>query len=237
MLNFDGKVAMVTGGGRGIGAVICKTFARQGAAVGIIDLCAENALKVQNEIRQAGGQALAVQCDITKEADVIAAVQSLEHAFGKVDILVNNAAVFRGGYLHEMELSDWQIPIRVTLDGTFLCCKHVLPGMKARKYGKIVSVCSAAIVHAFPTYGAYAAAKSGLLGYSLTLQEEVRADKINVNTIMLGLTNTDDVKQRATIDPEKMLQPQDVANAIVFLCSDEACGFKGAVLEHFGDYK
>lgn len=236
-MGFEGKVALVTGSGRGIGEVTAKLFAHKGAAVVILDLSLENALKVQDDITKAGGRALAVQCDITNEEDVILAVAAAVKEFGKVDILVNNAAVFRGGYLDEMELSAWQVPIRVTLDGTFLCCKHVLKGMKERKYGKIVNISSAAILHPFPTYGAYAAAKSGLLGYSQTLQEEVRAYQINVNTVILGLTNTEDVSERATIPPDDMLQPIDVANTIVFLCSDEARGFKGAALEHFGDYK
>ena len=227
VLDFTGKVAMVTGGGGGIGEVLCKKFADYGAAVGIVDVNEAQAKRVQQEIEAAGGKALALPCDITNEDSVTKTVEALERAFGRVDCLVNCAAVFRGGYLDEMSLSDWQIPIRVILDGTFLCTKHVLGGMKQRQYGKIVNICSAAINNPFLTYGAYAAAKSGLYGYMKTLQEEVRPYKINVNTLALGLTNTADVKQRATLPEEEMLQPEDVANAITFLCSDEARGFEG----------
>jgi len=236
ILNFDGKVAMVVGGGGGIGEVLCQKFASYGAAVGIVDVNEANALRVEQEITAAGGKAIALQCDITNEDSVIAAVNKLVSTFGPVDCLVNGAHVFRGGYLDEMSLADWQIPIRVILDGTFLCTKHVLKSMKERKYGKIVNICSAAINNPFLTYGAYAAAKSGLYGYMKTLQEEVRPYQINVNTIALGLTNTADVKQRATLPEEEMLQPEDVANAITFLCSDEARGFKGSYLEFTGDH-
>ena len=236
ILDFNGKAAMITGGGGGIGEELCRKFAGYGAAVGIVDINYENALRVQKQIEDAGGKALAVACDVTNEASVREAVASIEGRFGRIDQLVNAAFVFRGGYLDEMELSEWQLVVRVVLDGTFLCTKHVLRGMKERKYGKIVNICSAAINHPFLTYGAYAAAKSGLLGYGMTLQEEVRPYGINVNTILLGLTNTADVRQRATLPPEEMLQPSDVANAISFLCSDEARGYKGSVHEFFGDH-
>ncbi|MDD6347409.1 MAG: SDR family NAD(P)-dependent oxidoreductase [Lachnospiraceae bacterium] len=227
---------MVTGGGRGIGEALCRKFASYGAAVGILDVNGDNALQVEKSILGAGGQALAIKCDITDEDAVAGAVASLEKRFGKVDILVNNAAVFRGGAVDEMSLEDWHVPIKVILDGTFLCCKHVLPGMKARRYGKIVSICSAAVTHPFLTYGCYAAAKAGLIGLNNTMQEEVRPFGINTNVIMLGLTNTEDVRQRATLPEEEMLQPEDVAHAITFLCSDEGRGFKGAALEFFGDH-
>lgn len=235
-MEFSGKTAMVTGAGRGIGEEIAKMFAAQGAAVAIIARTAADAERVASEIRASGGNALAAVCDVSVEEDVIQTVSTIEEAFGSVDILVNNAAVFRGGYLDELTLEDWHVPFQVTMDGTFLCCKHVLKGMKERHWGKIINIASAAISHPFKTYGAYAAAKSGLLGFGITLQEEVRGDGIHVNTVVLGLTNTADVRQRAALPPEEMLQPADVANVVTFLASDRARGFKGAALELFGDH-
>ena len=227
---------MVTGAGRGIGEEIAKMFAAQGAAVAIIARTAADAERVASEIRASGGNALAAVCDVSVEEDVIQTVSAIKEALGSVDLLVNNAAVFRGGYLDELTLEDWHVPFQVTMDGTFLCCKHVLKGMKERHWGKIINIASAAISHPFKTYGAYAAAKSGLLGFGITLQEEVRGDGIHVNTVVLGLSNTADVRQRAALPPEEILQPADVANVVTFLASDRARGFKGAALELFGDH-
>lgn len=236
ILDFSGKVAMITGGGGGIGEDLCKKFASYGAMVGVLGNHSENIERVCRDIINAGGKALPLKCDVTDEESVKAAVTELQASYGKIDILVNNAFVFRGGRIDEMSLEDWKVPISVILDGAFLCCKHVLPGMKERQYGKIVNIGSAAASHPFLTYGCYAAAKSGLIGFNNTLQEEVRPYKINTNVIMLGLVNTAESKKRAFLPEDEMLQTEDVANAVTFLCSDEGRGFKGAILDFFGDH-
>lgn len=236
ILDFNGKVVMITGGGGGIGAELCKRFASYGAAVGIAGRRFENIDKVRQDIEADGGKAMAIQCDVTDEVSVKAAVEKLNEAYGKIDILVNNAAVFVGSKIDEMSHEDWRKPMDVILDGTFHCCKHVLPGMKERRYGKIVSMCSAAVNHPFPEFTCYAAAKSGLIGFNNTMQEEVRPYNINTNIILLGLTNTEEVQARNTIPAEEMLQTSDVANLVTFLCSEEGRGFKGASLEFYGDH-
>ena len=236
-MDFKGMSALITGAGRGVGSEIARQFALRGARVGLVSRTMNQLEGVRDEILRLGGEAIALCCDIAEEDQVERAVAKMNEAFGKVDVLVNNAAVFRGGMVDELSLEDWRIPIRVILDGTFLCTKHVLPGMKARGFGRIINISSAAVTHPFVTYSAYAAAKAGLLGFSRTLMEEVRPFGVTVNTIMLGLTNTDEVKQRASIPPEKMLQPVDVANTILFLASDAGSGYKGATLELFGDYQ
>lgn len=232
---FTDKVVMLTGAGKGVGRETARRFAAAGARVGLIARTQRDIQTLEEEIRRSGGQAMALCCDVSQERDVAAAVSGLESAWGGVDILVNNAAVFRGGMVDELSLEDWQVPLRVILDGTFLCCKYVLPGMKRRRYGKIVNIASSAVVHAFPGYSAYAAAKGGVVAFGRTLTEEVRSYGINVNTIVLGLTNTAEIQQRAAIAPEKMLQPAEVADTIMYLSSDEARGFKGSALEFFGD--
>lgn len=236
-MEWKHMAALITGAGRGVGTAIARQFARRGAAVGLVSRTEAELIRLRDEIETQGGRALALRCDVTEEADVARAIAAMNDAFGSVDVVVNNAAMFRGGPVDEMTLADWQIPIRVILDGTFLCCKHALPGMKARGFGRIINISSAAVVHPFPTYSAYAAAKAGLLGFTRTLMEEVRPYGITANAILLGLTNTDEVKQRASIPGEKMLQPQDVANTVLFLASEEGRGYKGATLELWGDYK
>lgn len=235
-MEFSNRVVMLTGAGKGVGRTTAKQFAAAGARVGLIARTQTDIQSLEEEIRQSGGQARAIPCDVSKESEVRNAVKALEDIWGGVDILINNAAIFRGGKVDELSLEDWQAPMRVILDGTFLCCKYVLPGMKARRYGKIVNIASSAAQHAFPGYSAYAAAKGGVVSFGITLMEEVRDYGLNVNTIILGLTNTAEVKQRTSIPKEKMLQPTDVANTIMYLSSDEARGFKGAALEFFGDY-
>jgi NAD(P)-dependent dehydrogenase (short-subunit alcohol dehydrogenase family) len=236
-MDFYGKTVLITGAGKGVGAETARQFAKKGAKVGLIARTEADILAVQAQIASEGGEALAIKCDVSSEQDVIIAVNRMEKEYGGVDILVNNAAVFRGGYVDELSLDDWHYPIQVILDGTFLCCKHVIPGMKRKGFGRIVNIASSAISHPFPTYSAYATAKAGLLGFGTTLTEEVREYGINVNTIILGLTNTAEVKQRASIPEDKMLQPRDVANVIMMLASEVGKGFKGAALELFGDYK
>lgn len=239
-MDFTGKVVMITGSGRGIGAEIARNFAARGASVVVLSRTEAQAEKVAASITEKGGRALALACDVSSEEDVRRTVAAVKAHFGPVDILVNNAGVFRGAYMDEMSLEDWHTPFRTILDGTFLCCREVLGDMKARKNGKIVNIASAAARFPFETFGAYAAAKAGLLAYSMDLQEEVRAYGINVNSIVLGLTNTAEVQNREELNSgvprDKMLQPIDVANAVMFLSSDMARGMKAAALELYGDY-
>lgn len=235
-MQISDSVVMITGAGQGIGECTAKAFARKGAKVALLARTEKNVVRVADEICTAGGEAIPIACDVSSEEDVKNAVRQIEEKYGRIDVLVNNAASFRGGFADEMSLEDWQYVIRIILDGTFLCCKYTLPGMKERKYGRIINISSAAISHPFKTYSCYAAAKAGLLAYTKTVQEEVREYGINMNCLILGLIHTEEVKKRNNFDWNKLLQPDDVANSILFLASDEGRGYKGTSLELFGDY-
>ena len=236
-MKISDSVVMITGAGQGIGEQTARRFAAAGAKVGLIARTESKVAKIRDEIVAAGGDAIAIRCDVSNEEDVINAVKTMEEAYGRIDVLVNNAASFRGGLVEEMSLEDWQYVIRIILDGTFLCCKYTLPGMKERRYGRIINICSAAVSHPFKTYSCYAAAKSGLLAFTKTAQEEIREYGINMNCLTLGLIHTEEVKKRNNFDWDLLLQPDDVANSIMFLASDEGRGYKGAAREVFGDYQ
>ena len=236
-MKLSESVVMITGAGQGIGAHAARQFAAEGAKVGLLARTESKVQEICDEIRAAGGDAIAIRCDVANEEDVKNAVAKMEEVYGRVDVVVNNAASFRGGFVEEMSLEDWQFVTRIILDGTFLCCKYTIPGMKKRGYGRIINISSAAISHPFKTYSCYAAAKAGLLSFSKTVQEEVREYGININCLILGLINTDEIKKRNDFDWSKLLQPEDVANSILFLASDAGRGYKGAALELFGDYQ
>jgi len=236
-MNFVDKTVMITGASKGIGAVAAKAFAANGANVAMLARSENELISLQNQIENQGRHAIGIRCDVTSETEVIDSIEKIESKYGKIDILVNNAAVFIGGNIEDYSIEDWRYSLSVILDGTFLCSKYVLPGMRERAYGKIINIASSAIYHPFKSYGGYATAKAGLIGFTNTLNEEVKEYNINVNTIILGLTNTDEVKKRTTIPEEKMLQPSDVANVIMMLSSKTGSGFKGAALELYGNYK
>lgn len=235
-MKISDSVVLITGAGQGIGEETAKQFAKAGAKVGLIARTESNVIRIQDEIIAEGNEAVAIRCDVSNEDDVINAVKIMEEKYGRVDVLVNNAASFRGGLVEDMSLEDWQYVTRIILDGTFLCCKHTIPGMKQRQYGRIINICSAAVSHPFKTYSCYAAAKAGLLAFTKTAQEEIREYNINMNCLILGLIHTEEVKKRNSFDWDKLLQPNDVANSILFLSSDEGRGYKGTALELFGDY-
>lgn len=236
-MELSEQVVMITGAGQGIGEQTACDFAAKGARVAILNRTPEKGDRVAEKIKKSGGSAIAITCDVASEEDVINAVKTTEREYGRIDVLVNNAASFRGGLAEEMSLADWRYVTSIILDGTFLTCKYTIPGMKKRGYGRIINISSAAVSHPFKTYSCYAAAKAGLLAYSRTVQEEVRDYGININSLVIGLTNTAEIKKRNDFNWNRLLQPGDIAKSIMFLASEEGRGYKGAALELFGDYQ
>jgi len=226
------KVALITGSARGTGAGIARVFAREGASVVINQVREEgNPQSVLEEIQTAGGKALCVKADITDEAQVREMVKKAEEAFGTVDILVSNyaAAIPRKGF-QETTWADWQAQIDTTLKAAFLCTQAVLPGMKARRWGRIISVNTIGIHQPALHYHGYTAAKTAMLGFTRNLAVEVGQDNITVNIVSPGLTLTEEVKAMLTAEAQEKHEKQvplrrsgtveDTANATLFFASE-----------------
>ncbi len=242
---FGGQVALVTGGGRGIGAATAKRLAAEGAAVGITDIDLGPAEEVASEIRGAGGKALPLSCDVTRRADVETAVARVAGEFGRLDILVTCAGVTRDNLLHKMTDDDWDGVIDTHLKGTFLAVQAAQKHMVAQKHGKIVLISStSALGNRGQTN--YSTAKAGLQGMARTLAIELGRFHINVNVVAPGFVETrmtrgvaerigmdyETMKQAvaATIPLGRVGQPEDVAAAIAFFCSEEASFITGQTL-------
>ncbi|GMA49787.1 3-oxoacyl-ACP reductase [Alicyclobacillus contaminans] len=245
MANLAGRTAMVTGAARGIGAATAKRLARDGAKVAVVDLNEAACEAVVAEIRTAGGEALAVTCNVADAGQVEAAVENIVSTFGSLDILVNNAGVIRDNLLFKMTDDDWDTVMNVHLRGHFLCSRAAQRHMVANRFGKIVNVSSTS---ALGNRGQanYAAAKAGIQGFTKTLAIELGQFNINVNAVAPGFIDTDMTKQTAErmgISPDEFKaymakeiplrrigQPEDVANVIAFLCSEDASFVSGQVI-------
>jgi len=249
MHRFEGRTVVVTGGGGGIGGAACRRFAAEGARVAVLDLNAEAAEKVAAGIRDAGGSALAVRCDITDRASVDAAVSRTEAELGVIDVLVNNAGwdIFRP--FTKTDPVQWDKLIAINLTGALHMHHAVLPGMAARKSGRIVNVASDAARVGSSGEAVYAACKGGLVAFSKTIAREHARHGITVNVVCPGPTDTAlfaDYKEGAG-NPEKLIeaftraiplgrigQPDDLPGAIVFFASDDARYVTGQVLSVSG---
>jgi NAD(P)-dependent dehydrogenase (short-subunit alcohol dehydrogenase family) len=238
---FQDKVAIITGAGRGLGAQYAQDLAGEGAIVAIWDIHAANLEKVRQNIEAKGGRAIPSTTDITDPAQIERTVSEIVHQFGRVDILINNAAFHKSQPVVETSLEDWKMQIDTNLNGTFYCIKAVLPHMLREQYGKILNIASAAAKVYFPGFAAYAASKAGIVSLSNVLSEEVKYQNINVNSIFLGMTNTEYTRERinhdaaVTISLDEMLQPHEVSKVVLFLVSDEASPIKGAAVDVFGN--
>jgi 2-hydroxycyclohexanecarboxyl-CoA dehydrogenase len=249
MQRFENKTVIVTGGGGGIGGATCRRFGREGARVAVSDLNLEAARKVAADIQQAGGRAEALECDITRRPSVDAAVAAAESKLGPIDVLVNNAGwdVFRP--FTKTEPAQWDKLIAINLTGALHMHHAVLPGMSARKSGRIVNIASDAARAGSSGEAVYAACKGGLVAFSKTIAREHARHGITVNVVCPGPTETAlfaDYKEGAG-NPEKLEeafrrsiplgrigQPDDLPGAILFFASDDAAYVTGQVLSVSG---
>jgi NAD(P)-dependent dehydrogenase (short-subunit alcohol dehydrogenase family) len=236
---LPGKVAIVTGAAQGIGRAIALALARAGSDVVAADLNLAGAEAVAGECRALGRRALAAGCDVAEAEQVSALVERALAGFGHIDILVNNAGIQIRARVTEMRLEDWDRTLAVNLRGCFLCTRAVLPHMLGRGAGHIINISSDSGKHGWPTGSAYCASKFGILGFTEAVAAEVMHAGVHVNAICPGgvVTAMSDHKTTADgkpYDRSNYLQPEDVAEVVVFLASDAARAFYGAALDAWG---
>jgi len=230
------RVALVTGAARGIGRAIAIDLAKEGANV-IVNYrsrpdAAEEVVKVIKEI---GREAISVKADVASEHEVKSMVDQLIEKFKRIDILVNNAALHRGGRVQKLSPEDWDLVINSVLKGAFNCCRYVVPLMVQQEYGRIINISSDAGLHGYPGDTAYGGAKAGLIGFTKSLAKEVAKKKITVNVVIPGFLQTDMTsvlftsEERLNREIERIPlgrpgKPEEVAELVSFLA------FKGSYI-------
>lgn len=235
MARLDGKVALVTGAAQGIGAVFAKGMAAEGAKVAISDL--DSGRTIVDIIKQAGGEALDVPADVADEASIAAAVQKTVAEFGRLDILVNNAAIFtmvERKKFDEIPQDEWDRVMAVNVRGVWLAAKSAVPEMRKNGYGKIINISSGRAFKGSTHFLHYDASKAAVLGITKSLARELGADNICVNALAPGSTASENVMKRSTDLGSSMAgtvnsralkrveTPEDLLGACVFLASPES---------------
>jgi len=223
------RTAIVTGGGRGIGKAISLGFAREGARVVVAARSADQIDAVVGEIRDFGGTAVPVQCDVANEAAVEALVERTLSEFGSVHILVNNAGIGKARPVWGLTRKAFEEVLQVNLVGSFLCTKHVWKPMKEAGGGSIVNVASLAGTVGYPMLSAYCASKWGQIGLTKSCAEEGKEHNIRVNAIAPGKGDTA-IRAGITEDKSRILKPDDHVGPCVFLASEESRYVTGQVI-------
>ncbi len=238
-MRLKDKVALITGGARGIGRAIAMTFAKEGADIVVADVNLEIAQKTASEIELLGRKALALEMDVTNYEKVEEGINKILDKMGKVDILVNNAGITKDNLLLRMSQADWDAVINVNLKGTFNCIKAVCRPMIKQRSGRIISIASIIGLMGNPGQANYAASKAGIIALTKTVAKELASRNINANAVAPGFIQTEmtaglaeDIKKKMleAIPLAKLGSPSDVANLCLFLASDESSYITGQTI-------
>jgi 3-oxoacyl-[acyl-carrier protein] reductase len=229
---LQGKVAIITGASRGIGRAIARELAKFGASVVVNYASSSQAAdELVSEITQAGGSAIALAADVSKEEQVDALINAAIEKFNRLDILVNNAGITRDTLLLRMKPEDWQAVIDINLTGVFLCTRAASKIMLKQRSGRIINITSVAGLMGNPGQANYSAAKAGVIGFTKTVAKELASRGITVNAVAPGFIATD---MTSNLDAEGILkyiplgrygQPEDIAGMVRFLAADPAAGY------------
>jgi 3-oxoacyl-[acyl-carrier protein] reductase len=235
VVNLNGKIAIVTGAGHGIGKEIALNLARSGAEVVVTDV-SDKIFEVGKEIESVGSKAFPVKCDVTDAKEAVAIEDKVLGKYERIDILVNNAGIYPQKPFLEMTNEDWNKVIGINLNGAFHCTKAVIPKMVEQKYGKIINIASiAGAVIGYMNLAHYSASKAGIVGFTKSLALEMAQYKININAIAPGPIDIGGIPAGSelvqqiikTIPIGRMGLPIDIANLVVFLASDESSFITG----------
>ncbi|TMA56944.1 MAG: glucose 1-dehydrogenase [Deltaproteobacteria bacterium] len=247
-MRIKDKVALVTGGSRGIGRAICLRLATEGAKVAVVDILEQEAAQTAEEIKAKGAQALALKTDVTQLDQVRACVQKIKDTWGAVDVLVNNAGWDKVEPFVDSQPATWDKVIAINLKGPINFCHAVIPQMIERGAGKIITISSDAGRVGSTGEAVYSACKAGVIGFSKTLARELARSKINVNVVCPGPTDTALLKQvtagergariieamTKAVPFRRLGQPEEIANAVAFFASPDADFVTGQVLSVSG---
>jgi meso-butanediol dehydrogenase / (S,S)-butanediol dehydrogenase / diacetyl reductase len=235
------RIALITGAGSGIGEATALLFAEEGARIVAVDLRLERAQRTVKAIKAAGGEAMAIAADVSNADEVTAMAQRVLDEWGRVDILVNNAAISQGDDIRTIDEATWDLNLGVVLKGPFLCSKEFVPGMIERRRGVIINIAS---VNGLTGLGEepYSAAKAGLLNLTQNMAIKYGQYNVRANAICPGTVRTPIWQERVEQDPEiferlaawyplgRVGEPEDIAKAALFLASDDAAWITGAIL-------
>jgi 3-oxoacyl-[acyl-carrier protein] reductase len=240
------SVAVITGAGQGIGREIAVAFSMRDTHVAIADIHGANAVKVKDEIQNAGKTALAIEADVSSEESVTLMIEQTLKEFGTIDVLINNAGIYPSASIEELTAESWNRVIGTNLTGQFLCSRAVVPTMLEKKKGRVINLSSTTAFRGARNGAHYAASKAGIIGFTKALALELAPTGITVNAICPGLTDTAQPRGHLT-DKElyakkdrvplgRIAQPRDIVGPVLFLASDKAAHITGqTVLVNGGD--
>lgn len=247
---LHGRTAVVTGAGRGIGEAVARALAEAGAHVLLAARSLEAVEAVASAIRESGGTAWAVACDVTDEASVEALAEAARERLGHVDVLINNAGASSSAPVHRIEREEWDRLIAVNATGVFLCTRAFLPAMRERGWGRVVTIASVAGLHGAKYIAAYTAAKHAAVGFTRAAAAEIAGTGVTVNAVCPGYVDTEMTRRSverivertgrtpeqaleailATSSQHRLVQPDEVAHNVLALCDPRAGAINGQAI-------